>query len=142
MFAPRPEVAVREMLRVLKPGGTIAFSTWPPDHYVGRMFILTGRYAPPLPPGVSPPVQWGEPTIVRERLGAAVKDIAFDRDTMTVNALSPQHVRYVTERTAGPVIKLVEALQTSDPAKLAEFRHEYDALIAQAFERHTVRQAY
>src|SRR5437762_5497353 len=29
MFAPRPEVAIREMLRVLKPGGTIAFSTWP-----------------------------------------------------------------------------------------------------------------
>ena len=27
MFAPRPEIAVAEMLRVLKPGGTIAFST-------------------------------------------------------------------------------------------------------------------
>jgi len=30
MFAPRPEVAVAEMLRVLKPGGTIAFTSWPP----------------------------------------------------------------------------------------------------------------
>ncbi len=27
IFAPRPEVATAELLRVLKPGGTIAFST-------------------------------------------------------------------------------------------------------------------
>ncbi len=35
IFAPRPEVALGEMLRVLKPGGTIAFSTWPPELFVG-----------------------------------------------------------------------------------------------------------
>src|SRR4029450_11945668 len=38
MFAPRPEIAVSEMLRVLKPDGTIAFSTWPPEMFIGRMF--------------------------------------------------------------------------------------------------------
>src|SRR5256885_7567007 len=79
MFAPRPEVAVAEMLRVLKPGGTIAFSTWPPDLFVGRMFALVGSYLPPPPPGVSPPPQWGDPNIIRERLGAHVRDIVFDR---------------------------------------------------------------
>jgi ubiquinone/menaquinone biosynthesis C-methylase UbiE len=31
MFAPRPDKAIAEMLRVLKPGGTVAFSTWPPS---------------------------------------------------------------------------------------------------------------
>src|SRR5215470_2313301 len=31
IFAPRPELAIAEMLRVLKPGGTIAFSSWPPE---------------------------------------------------------------------------------------------------------------
>src|SRR5205085_2258788 len=38
IFAPRPEVAVAEMLRVLKPGGTVAFATWPPELLIGRMF--------------------------------------------------------------------------------------------------------
>src|SRR5262249_33106565 len=49
MFAPRPEVAIREMLRVLKRGGVIAFSTWPPEMFVGRMFALNGKYGPPPP---------------------------------------------------------------------------------------------
>lgn len=142
MFGPRPDVTIGEMLRVLKPGGTIAFSTWPPDHFIGRMFMLTSRYAPPPPPGASPPVQWGEPTIVRERLGDKVKDLAFDRDFLTINALSPEHVRFLTERTAGPVIKLLEVLTTSDPAKLAEFRREYDAMTRQYFEGNQVRQSF
>ena len=52
MFAPRPEIATKEMLRVLKPGGTIAFSTWPPELFVGQSFVLVSRYAPPPPAGV------------------------------------------------------------------------------------------
>jgi SAM-dependent methyltransferase len=55
MFAPRPEVATREMLRVLKPGGRIAFSTWPPELLVGRTMALAGRYMPP-PLGVPSPL--------------------------------------------------------------------------------------
>jgi SAM-dependent methyltransferase len=142
IFAPRPEVAVAQMLRVLAPGGTIAFATWPPELFTGRMFMITARYAPPPPPGVAPPPQWGDPAIVSERLGGAVKDIVFDRATMRVPALSPQHFREKFERTAGPVIKVVESLSASDPAKLAAFRAEYDALIVEYFEENTVRQDY
>jgi SAM-dependent methyltransferase len=142
MFAPRPSVVVAEMLRVLKPGGTIAFSTWPPEQMVGRMFRLTASYMPPLPPGVSPPPQWGEEKIIRERLGAAVRDIAFERETMQVPALSVQHNRMQMERTAGPVIKLVENLTANDPAKLAAFRREYDALVMEYFRENFMHQEY
>src|SRR5207237_3503325 len=72
IFAPRPEVAVAEMLRVLKPGGTIAFSTWPPDFYVGRSFALGSKYLPP-PPDVPSPILWGDPNVIRTRLGSKVK---------------------------------------------------------------------
>src|SRR5580700_12302521 len=126
IFAPRPDVAVAQMLRVLKPGGTIAFATWPPELFMGRMFALTARYAPPPPPGVAPPPQWGDPRIVSERLGNAVKDIVFERARMLVPVLSPQHFRATMERTAGPVIKMVESLSSADPAKLAAFRAEFD----------------
>ena len=142
MFAPRPHVAVAEMLRVLKPGGTIAFSTWPPELLVGRAFALVGRYMPPPPPGVSPPPPWGDPNVVRERLGNAVDGIVFDRGQMLVPSLSPQHNRLMMERTAGPVIKLVESLAAADPAKLAEFRREYEGILSEYLSENIVRQDY
>jgi SAM-dependent methyltransferase len=142
MFAPRPEVAVAEMLRVLKSGGTIAFSTWPPELAIGRLFALGGRYMPPPPPGVAPSPPWGDPNVVRERLGTAVKDLIFDRATMLVPALSPQHNRVMAERTAGPLVKLVESLTATDPARLAAFRREFEAIVADYFQDNTIRQDY
>ena len=142
MFAPRPDVALAEMLRVLKPGGTIAFSTWPPELLIGSSFRLVGSYMPPPPPGVSPPPQWGDVAVVRERLGAAVKDIVFDRGCMLVPALSLANYRDHIEHTAGPMLKLVEMLGASDPARLAQFRREYEALAAPYYADNIVRQDY
>jgi SAM-dependent methyltransferase len=141
MFAPKPDIAIAEMLRVLKPGGTITFSTWPPELMIGRLFTLVAHYAPP-PPGVAPPPLWGDPNIIRERLGSAVKEIVFDRERMLVAALSPTHSRVMMERTAGPVIKLVEKLSSEDPAHLASFRREYETLVAQYLEDNIIHQDY
>lgn len=142
MFAPQPDVALGEMLRVLKPGGTIAFSTWPPELFVGRLFAVTSKYMPPLPAGVAPPPLWGDPGVVRERLGDRVRDLRFDRETMMVPALSVQHQRESLERSAGPVIKLVEMLSTSDPAKLETYRRECEAVITEYLADNTLRQGY
>lgn len=46
MFAPRPEIATREMLRVLKPGGRVAFATWPPEHFLGKVSALSAIMFP------------------------------------------------------------------------------------------------
>jgi len=136
------EDAMAKVLDSVKSGGTIAFSTWPPELLIGRSFTLVGSYMPPPPPGVSPPPQWGDPNIVRERLGTAVTEIVFDRDRMNFPALSLPGYRAVIERTAGPMLKLVEMLSASDPARLTEFRREYDALLAPYFENNILRQDY
>lgn len=141
IFAPRPDVAVAELLRVLTPGGTLAISTWPPELFVGRLFALVARYQPP-PEGVAPPGLWGDPTIVRERLGTSVRDIRFDRDTMLVPSLSPQHSREASERTAGPIVALVARLREQDPPALERFRREYEALAGEYFADNTMRQGY
>lgn len=142
IFAPRPEVAIAEMLRVLKPGGTIAFSTWPPELAVGRMMALVMRYLPPPPVPIASPMLWGDPHVVRERMGTAVRDIVFGRGTMTVAALSPQHNRLLTERTAGQIHALVESLGANDPARLAAFRQEFDALLGDYFRDNVIAQDY
>jgi SAM-dependent methyltransferase len=142
MFAPRPEVAIGEMLRVLKPGGTIAFSTWPPELFVGRVFNLTANYLPPPPPGVANPPEWGDPTVVRQRLGATVKDILFDRATMLVPALSPSHHRRASEKHSGSMARLLATLRESHPEKLEQFRREYDALASEYFEENVLRQDF
>jgi ubiquinone/menaquinone biosynthesis C-methylase UbiE len=142
IFAPRPAVVTAEMLRVLKSGGTIAFSSWLPDQYTGRMFKLTGSYLPPPPPGVAPPPLWGDENVVRERLGSAVRDITFQCEIMRSPALSPQHYRNLAEQTSGPLVKLVEALSVGDPARLAMFRREFDALIREFFDQNFMRQDF
>lgn len=141
MFAPRPEVVISEMRRVLKPTGRIAFATWPPEHFVGKFFSFIGRHSPPPPPGASPPPQWGIPAVIAERLGTKFEAPFFERRTMQVPALSLQHFRSFMERSVGPMQKLVEAL-ANDPRKLSELRREFDAMSALYYHGNVVHQDY
>lgn len=141
MFAPRPDVCIAEMRRVLKPNGRIAFATWPPEHLIGRMFALVGRYSPPPPAGASPPPQWGNPGTVTERLGTRFDAPFFERGMMAFPALSIEHYRLFMERSVGPMQKLVESL-AAEPAKLATLRAEFDALVTPYYFDNVVHQDY
>jgi SAM-dependent methyltransferase len=136
IFAPRPELAVREMLRVLKLGGRLVFSAWPPEHFGGRQFEFMARYAQPPTAGAeqpASPASWGDPNIIRQRLGGTVTNLFFERDIMVVASLSPQHTRIAQEKAIGPLAKLVAALRT-DPDKLARLRREYEEMISEVFD--------
>ena len=145
MFAPRPEVATAEMLRVLKPGGRIAFSTWPPEHFMGKNFALMGRYMPPPPEGApipAPPPQWGDPTVVRTRLGDRVTDLRFGRSSLSMPALSPKHVVIGAEATFGPLKTLLANLDQHQPDRAAALRAEMTSLVAENIEGNVLRQHY
>lgn len=141
MFAPRPEVAIAEMRRVLRPGGRVAFSTWPPEHLVGRIFMFVGRHLPPPPPGAAPPAQWGNPALIVERLGERFEAPFFERGTMHVPALSLGHFRHFMEASVGPIQKLVEA-HAGDAPKLAALRAEFESLATPYFHDNLVHQSY
>src|SRR3954467_3452164 len=71
MFAPRPELVVKELLRVCKPGGLIAMANWTPEGFVGKTFRVTAELAPP-PPGIPAPVLWGDEQTVRQRFSNGI----------------------------------------------------------------------
>ena len=142
MFAPRADLAINEMLRVLKPGGIIAFSTWPPELLTGRLFILTAKYGPSPPAGISSPVDWGKIEVIKNRLAEKVKHITFHRAQYGNPAMSPSHMRLLLERYIGPVTAVVKMLEADDPDKLTLFRSEMDVLLGEYFENNTVIQSY
>lgn len=141
MFAPRPDVAIAEMRRVLKPSGRVAFATWPPGALVAEMFKLIGSNSPPLPAGVAPPPLWGVQSVIEERLAPHFGELTFERGVMAVPALSLAHYRSFIERSVGPMQKLVESLADS-PERLDAVRREFDAMAAPHYADNVVKQEY
>ena len=141
MFAPRPNVAVREMMRVLKTGGVIAFSTWPPELLTGRLFALTAKYGPPLPEDLPSPVKWGDVEEIKKRIGDLTKHISFHRAQYGNPAMSPAHMRILLETHIGPIAAVIKYLEDS-PNKQSLFRSEIDVLLGEYFENNTVIQSY
>jgi hypothetical protein len=132
---------VAEMRRVLKPGGRVAFATWPPEHFVGVIFAFIGRNSPPPPAGAAPSAQWGSPTVVTDRLGQSFEAPFFGRGTMTFPALSIHHYRLFMETSIGPMQKLIEGL-ASDPKKLSAIQAEFEALTQPYYWENEIHQDY
>jgi SAM-dependent methyltransferase len=77
MFAPRPHRVAAEMLRVTKPGGTVAMANWTKEGFVGTMFKTFARFIAPA--GMPAPVLWGDEATVRERFGAGLSHLRMTR---------------------------------------------------------------
>jgi SAM-dependent methyltransferase len=71
IFAPRPERAAAELIRVCKPDGQIAMANWTPRGFIGRQHEIIDRYLPALPGAVSP-LEWGNEATLRQRFGDGV----------------------------------------------------------------------
>jgi SAM-dependent methyltransferase len=78
MFAPRPDVIVRELLRVTKPGGLIALANWTPEGFVGKMFGVFKAHITP-PAGIPSPLEWGSEPIVRQRFHSGASELRLTR---------------------------------------------------------------
>ncbi len=145
IFAPRPEVVTGEMLRVLKPGGRIAFTTWPPEHMLGLVFALIERHGVPGAAGeeqAASVVEWGRPETIAARLGGRVRALRFGRGFMTVPALSARHVFKGLEANFPPLKALLGRLDVQDAATAGLVRAEMLAMVQDQVEGNLLRQHY
>jgi SAM-dependent methyltransferase len=119
MFAPRPERVAAELLRVCKPGGTVAMANWTPQGFVAKTTQVTAKMVPP-PPGVPPPVLWGDETIVRQRLGHGSAQLScIKRKPQLTYPFSPKETVDFFRRYFGPMQMAFSRLDTAGQAALA-----------------------
>ena len=105
MFAPHHQAAADELVRVVRPGGTIGLISWTPQGLIGRLFATMKPYAPPPPPGASPPPLWGDEDHVRELFGDRVTDLTTRRQTVHIDhSPTPTEFREYWKRNYGPTI--------------------------------------
>ena len=118
MFAPNQEKAAAELLRVTRPGGRIAMANWTPDSYVGRLFMVSGKHAPP-PPGLRPPSQWGTEERLRELCGDGISKLTANRQVFTFHYPSPDFYVDFMRTYFGPTKNTFESLDAGGQESLA-----------------------
>ncbi len=86
MFAPHHQAAADELVRVCRPGGTIAVLSWTPEGMIGALFRTMGPFMPPPPPGAQPPPLWGSEEHLAELFGDRVEFTTMERDVLDIDA--------------------------------------------------------
>jgi hypothetical protein len=132
------------MIRVTKPGGCIAFSTWPFELVQGKLFKVMAKHLPantnsiysstsneleqqqqqqqqqqiPTPP----PMQWGNPEriqkiLLEEGSNNVLEDVHFERGFVKIPVLSPNHYWKTTSTRSGPVIQAIQTIKDGSKIK-------------------------
>jgi ubiquinone/menaquinone biosynthesis C-methylase UbiE len=122
MFAPDHVLTAREIARVTRPGGTIALASWTPEGFIGGLFRVVARYAPP-PAGVASPALWGTADYLESLFGQKTR---WGHTTETFTFRFPSAEAFVDYFSVhyGPTLKTLEAARERGP----EFRAELTKL--------------
>ena len=86
MFAPHHQAVADELVRVLRPGGTLGLLSWTPEGMIGALFRTMGPFAPPPPPGAQPAPLWGSEDHVKELFGDRVDFRTMTREDLEITA--------------------------------------------------------
>jgi ubiquinone/menaquinone biosynthesis C-methylase UbiE len=110
MFAPDHQRAASELLRVCRPGGTIALASWMPEGFIGQLFRTVAAHVPP-PAGVQSPMLWGKEAHLRELFGDGISSLDVTERTFTFRFRSAEELVDFFRTWYGPTLKAFAALE-------------------------------
>lgn len=130
MFAPRHEVAARELGRVLAPGGRLVVCSWTPQSAVADLMRLLMPELKPDPAAALPPPLWGKEEHVRGLFEGSGVELEFERDVTEFRHPSVEEALALYETRWGPFMAAREQAEPQGrwPALRAE--------LAATLERH------
>ncbi len=92
IFAPDAEVAASEMLRVVRPGGSIVVTSWVPEGPIAKAGAILREAMESVapPPTERPTPAWGDPAWVRGLFTSRGATVSIEEDTLSFEAASPE----------------------------------------------------
>jgi ubiquinone/menaquinone biosynthesis C-methylase UbiE len=132
MFAPDQQATADELVRVCRPGGTVAMANWTPDGSAAKFGEVFAPYVAPAPPGPAP-TDWGDPKHVARLFSARVRDLVTEPAVVEVAFDGgPEELAALYESSFPPVLAIVQALPPERRPDLTRdltdfFRAEYAA---------------
>jgi SAM-dependent methyltransferase len=139
MFAPRPQLVARELLRVCRPGGRVIMANWTREGFVGDLLRASAGFI--APSGFPSPLDWGDEETVRRRFAGEVKDLRMSRQYCRFDyPLAPARVVDFYREYYGPTHRTFAAL---DDSRRRDLRRQLvrlwsDANVADASDHTTV----
>ncbi len=80
IFAPRPEVMIEELFRVVRPGNTVGLTAWGDYGLQAEIFSVFEEYRPPS--DFPDPALWGDPAVAEERLAPYANRVQTQKLTL------------------------------------------------------------
>lgn len=131
IFAADHRRTADELLRVCRPGGTIAMANWTPEGSIGDFFRLFAGYAVPAatpladPVAAPPPTAWGTEPHVRALFGDRIESLWTEQRSLVVDRFAnPYEYRAFYRAAFGPVVATYAAL-AGDPDRQAALDRDF-----------------
>lgn len=126
MFAPNQERTAAEMVRVLRPGGTIGMANFTPESLAGGFFMTAARYRMPAR-GVKPPVLWGTQDRLRDLFGDSLAELRLRPREVILRYRSIDHWLEFFSTYFGPIREIAEGLE---PSRRRQFGEDLKQVVA------------